>query len=234
LSASKARTTGSEREVLSIATTNTIVVYLIETTCWWLLFHCQCNDTEQLLTSPVPGGFGLLGARTTRVWWVQWLAGSSLQQQEAARTPCAGIPKGRGAFIYTFDVLPTSSAMDLDRPRRVNGLSQPYTPAQVSTWVFLPFLVLEFLFFCSPLLPVVASIPITLVFAGLAASSTYYGYVAMNIDPADPLIRGSNNTISDEDTKHCWLCDCRVHTQSMHCKYCNKCVDHFDHHCMCK
>jgi len=37
---------------------------------------------------------------------------------------------------------------------------------------------------------------------------------------------------SDEELKYCWVCQTEVHVQSMHCKYCDKCVSHFDHHCM--
>lgn len=38
----------------------------------------------------------------------------------------------------------------------------------------------------------------------------------------------------DEDMKQCWICDTQVADHSMHCKFCNKCVYHFDHHCMCE
>jgi hypothetical protein len=140
---------------------------------------------------------------------------------------------------------------DTQRPRRKNGLSPPYTIAQVSTWITLPTLVLEFLFFVSPILPLAASIPCTLVFVGLAALSAYYGLLAMYIDPSDPRLlvatatangnaeapsSGPECTIIDpnELTKHCWICDVTVGEKSMHCKFCNKCVHHFDHHCMCK
>lgn len=136
----------------------------------------------------------------------------------------------------------------MERSRRVNGLSAPYTTAQLSTWVFLPTLVLEFLFFVSPLLPIEASIPCTLVFCGLAAASAFYGFQAMSTDPADPRLEGAitNNTDvgagpstpcswdPNEPTKQCWICDIQVGEKSMHCKFCNKCVDRFDHHCMCK
>jgi hypothetical protein len=132
---------------------------------------------------------------------------------------------------------------DNERPQRHNGLSPPYTVAQVSTWITLPTLVLEFLFFVSPILPVAASIPCTLVFVALAALSTYYGLLAMYIDPSDPRLfanpeaatYGAECTIDPtESTKHCWICDVTVAEKSMHCKFCNKCVHHFDHHCMCK
>jgi len=36
----------------------------------------------------------------------------------------------------------------------------------------------------------------------------------------------------EEDVKYCWVCQTEVHLNSMHCKYCDKCVSNFDHHCM--
>mmetsp|Transcript_17752 Transcript_17752/g.36520 ORF Transcript_17752/g.36520 Transcript_17752/m.36520 type:complete len:339 (-) Transcript_17752:234-1250(-) len=146
------------------------------------------------------------------------------------------------------------------RPTRTNGLSRPYTLPQVSVWILLPTLVIEFLLVVSPLLPLAVSIPITIFFCGLAGASACYGFVTMKIDPSDPLLLranggGSNNNENENDergikggngttnqrpesldpqdpTKQCWICDVQVREKSMHCKFCNKCVDEFDHHCM--
>ncbi|KAG7347807.1 DHHC palmitoyltransferase [Nitzschia inconspicua] len=128
------------------------------------------------------------------------------------------------------------------RPRRVNGLAPPYTAAQISTWIFLPLLVLEFCFFVSPLLPLAASISCTLAFGCFAISSAVFGFLAMKVDPKDPRLPNENNVTTttttaptydpEEPTKQCWICDVQVGEKSMHCKFCNKCVDHFDHHCM--
>lgn len=130
--------------------------------------------------------------------------------------------------------------MDPNRARRINGLSRPYTPAQLSTWVLLPVLVLEFCLFNTPLLPLVPSIVCTVLFCLFALSSTYFAYTAMSIDPKDPRVPpfGANDDgcrdVEGEETKQCWLCDVQVGIKSMHCKFCNKCIDHFDHHCLCK
>lgn len=35
-----------------------------------------------------------------------------------------------------------------------------------------------------------------------------------------------------QETKFCWECQIDVHTHSMHCRHCAKCVSHFDHHCV--
>jgi hypothetical protein len=173
---------------------------------------------------------------------------------------------------------------DAVRPRRINGLQSPRTTAQLSTWIFLPVLIIEFVLFVSPILPLVASILCTVLLCLLAMTASYFAFMAMTIDPADPRILVSsshdsndgaegNNTdgtsISfggtkthnqqqqpqpqqqqictankhhnhhrrtwdrNEPTKHCWICDVQVGEKSMHCKFCNKCIDHFDHHCMC-
>jgi hypothetical protein len=41
-------------------------------------------------------------------------------------------------------------------------------------------------------------------------------------------------SLPEEEMKQCWICETMVAEHSMHCKFCNKCVYHFDHHCMCK
>lgn len=137
---------------------------------------------------------------------------------------------------------------DSVRPTRKNGLSPPYTPAQVSTWIFLPALVLEFVLVVTPNLPMAASIPCTILFLCLAGASAGYAYIAMVTDPSDPRLPPrcepadeTQNTRANQQlrwnpqdpTKQCWICDIQVGVKSMHCKFCNKCVDHFDHHCMC-
>lgn len=138
---------------------------------------------------------------------------------------------------------------DSIRLTRKNGFSPPYTPAQISTWIFLPTLVVEYLLVVSPLLPLAASIPCSILFCSLAGFSVGYAYKAMKTDPSDPRLvhhRQQNNECQNSEsgvsrsnwdpqdpTKQCWICDIQVGVKSMHCKFCNKCVDHFDHHCMC-
>lgn len=98
---------------------------------------------------------------------------------------------------------------------------------------------------------------LTLIYLGLVGAVVYYGGKAQAIDPMDPYLQVHlkenkpvpTNTLyqyfnhpleaseqsSEGDTmKQCWLCDTQVRQKSMHCKFCNKCVDEFDHHCMCK
>mmetsp|Transcript_32490 Transcript_32490/g.78866 ORF Transcript_32490/g.78866 Transcript_32490/m.78866 type:complete len:328 (+) Transcript_32490:389-1372(+) len=132
-----------------------------------------------------------------------------------------------------------------ERKIRENGLQPAYSPAQVSTWVFLPFLLVEFALLASPLMPIAVSIPVTIVVFAFAGAATYYAYVTMSIDPADvrifsnPRNRKDDKTkyeeptsCSDDPTKHCWICEADVVQTSMHCKFCQKCVEGFDHHCM--
>ncbi|KAL3913451.1 MAG: hypothetical protein SGILL_006486 [Bacillariaceae sp.] len=126
--------------------------------------------------------------------------------------------------------------MTAARPRRKNGLAPPYTAAQLSTWVFLPILVLEFLFFVSPILPLAASIPCTLLFCLFAFTSTFYAYMAMKVDPKDPRVPSEINggdvctavVDPEEPTKQCWICDIQVGEKSMH--WLNTCVGKANYH----
>jgi hypothetical protein len=154
-------------------------------------------------------------------------------------------------------------------PRRRNGFTPPYSKAQISAWVALMLTCIQFPIFVSPIMPIEASIPVTIFFFGLVFGTIYHGTLALAIDPMDPhlgkhlkenhagepseaqeresashqrlyaacnpLRDGDNNDpLPTEAMKQCWICDTQVADHSMHCKFCNKCVYHFDHHCMCK
>lgn len=146
-------------------------------------------------------------------------------------------------------------------PGRLNGFTKPYSPAQIAAWAALAVTSLEFLIVISPILPVAASVVVTLVYFGMVGLVLYFGGRTQAIDPMDPYLGTylqSNRTLTTnklylyfnpprqqpadpamvEDgqvaLKQCWLCDTQVKPKSMHCKFCNKCIDEFDHHCMCK
>jgi hypothetical protein len=141
-------------------------------------------------------------------------------------------------------------------PGRWNGFSPPYSKSQIAAWVALLLVVLQFLVILSPVLPTAASIPVTLLFVALTGVVVYYAVATQAMDPSDVFLRRRvqdraphtrlytyvnpprpiddvSTNISTVVMKQCWLCDLQVAERSMHCKFCNKCVEEFDHHCMC-
>jgi hypothetical protein len=148
-------------------------------------------------------------------------------------------------------------------PRRRNGFTPPYSNAQISAWVALMLTCIQFPIFVSPIMPIEASIPVTIFFFGLVFGTIYHGTLALAIDPMDLHLgkhlkeNGEPSEAQEKESashqrlytacnhprdgplpveamKQCWICDTQVADHAMHCKFCNKCVDHFDHHCMCK
>jgi hypothetical protein len=77
---------------------------------------------------------------------------------------------------------------EMSSTKRQNGLASPHSKMQISTWFVLPSLVVQFLFFITPILPIAASIACTLVFLALCAASALFGFMATAIDPVDPRI----------------------------------------------
>jgi hypothetical protein len=126
-------------------------------------------------------------------------------------------------------------------PIRRNGFSRPFSKAQVSAWIALVACYVEFILIVSPILPIAASVPVTIFFSALVAGAVFYGFKTILVDPIDVHLSRHLGTSDDpdkipeeEEMKQCWICDVQVAQHSMHCKFCNKCVYHFDHHCMCK
>eukprot|EP00571_Detonula_confervacea_P002665 CAMPEP_0172324514 /NCGR_PEP_ID=MMETSP1058-20130122/51540_1 /TAXON_ID=83371 /ORGANISM="Detonula confervacea, Strain CCMP 353" /LENGTH=441 /DNA_ID=CAMNT_0013040803 /DNA_START=104 /DNA_END=1429 /DNA_ORIENTATION=- len=135
---------------------------------------------------------------------------------------------------------------------RTNGFQKPLNPMQIGTWILLPTLLIQFVLFATPILPLAASIPCTICVFICGGFTAYFGYQCCKIDPIDHRLRchlahrngepeGGNGAeagrsndegrVEGDVTKFCWVCGIDVHESSMHCKFCNKCVENFDHHC---
>ena len=136
--------------------------------------------------------------------------------------------------------------------RRTNGFQKPFNPMQIGTWILLVVLLLQFGFFATPILPLAASIPCTITVFLCGVSTAYFAYQCCIVDPIDSRLRchlanqgdrsyatksnqsSTRGVHAEQDggpTKFCWVCGIDVNEISMHCKFCDKCVMGFDHHC---
>mmetsp|Transcript_27933 Transcript_27933/g.41239 ORF Transcript_27933/g.41239 Transcript_27933/m.41239 type:complete len:353 (-) Transcript_27933:237-1295(-) len=86
--------------------------------------------------------------------------------------------------------------------KRRNGLAAPHSKMQISTWFMLPALMLEFFFFCTTNLPLVASILVTCLFVATCISACLFGYLATALDPMDPRLSHDNDG-NTEDVSSC-------------------------------
>ena len=69
--------------------------------------------------------------------------------------------------------------------RRYNGLSRPYSKAQIVAFGCLILSTLQWLFLIAPILPKCASSSVTLVFFGVVALVVHFGMRAITTDPLD-------------------------------------------------
>lgn len=116
--------------------------------------------------------------------------------------------------------------------RRISGLDRPWHPLQVLTWLL--FIILMLLYFCF-LMPMLwtqnyAKEVLTAVFCALSLAALVAAYFTCSIDPIDEALAGAAIP-TDEPHLYCYICETNVHESSKHCRYCDKCVLRFDHHC---
>jgi palmitoyltransferase ZDHHC1/11 len=82
--------------------------------------------------------------------------------------------------------------MSSSTPKRHNGFSAPRSKMQVATWFIIPSMILHFLVFVTPILPLYASVVCTIVFLFLCIVCSLMGFLTTIIDPIDPRLSYEN------------------------------------------
>ena len=116
--------------------------------------------------------------------------------------------------------------------KRKNGFQGPLNILQIGTWILFPVLIIHYFAFIYPMLWPYLSVRITVTFVFLASSlgALISGFLVCYIDPADNHTLRSIPT-EDPNPVYCYLCETNVECTSKHCRFCQKCIVGFDHHC---
>ena len=105
----------------------------------------------------------------------------------------------------------------------------------MNIWFVFPFLFIHFWAFLYPLIwdTIEAQVLLCLAFMLPFGAAIIAGSVCGAIDPADDYVITCNNEgHGDQSRVYCYLCEINVGLTSKHCRYCDKCVVGFDHHCV--
>ena len=132
---------------------------------------------------------------------------------------------------------------------RENGFDYPLHPLQCLTWALFPVILLDFYWLLLPLLPGEATRwAVGTVYTAAAATTFFCAWITAAVDPRDPSVAAAAPPATNrlarcceplalwpppvgEDTCRCYLCQVHVFASSKHCRFCDKCVLRFDHHC---
>ena len=132
---------------------------------------------------------------------------------------------------------------------RENGFDYPLHPLQCLTWALFPVILLDFYWLLLPLLPGEATRwAVGTAYTAAAATTFFCAWITAAVDPRDPSVAAAAPPATNrlarcceplalwpppvgEDTCRCYLCQVHVFASSKHCRFCDKCVLRFDHHC---